>query len=102
MSNNIQLIHDFIQRYWVSANVQEPLQYWSAEFKFNYRKVWVRGNLKIVLTRLIRADLVEVFDNERLVLSYVDQSHQYPGFLGFNDVWESTDCNLEIIKNYLT
>lgn len=42
------------------------------------------GELFVDFFRSLRGDLVTVFHNGKEVISFVDQSHQYPGLLGVN------------------
>lgn len=76
----IDIIRGTVKNHW--KNVPKTyLHPWGEEPQdYDYRKVFVVGNVRIEYTRYIRGDVCEVFygDSKNFVIAYVDQSHQYP------------------------
>jgi hypothetical protein len=44
------------------------------------------GKYKLLHQRLTRGDLIKLQANNRSIITYVDQSYQYSGLLGINDL----------------
>lgn len=78
---------------------EEIYETYLGESKYAFEKVFKRRDLTIRFTRLLRGDLIEAFIGEKEIASWVDQSHQYSGLMGLNDVLINVDAkDLEIYK----
>lgn len=61
-------------------------------------KRWKLDNIEIVHSRQIRGDLIEVFLDKKLIISYVDQTYQYGPLLGVGNIMiDITDNESEIL-----
>lgn len=79
----IRVTRSLIKSNWDSASTKY-LSKFTTERKLE--KTFHVGSLKFVVFRGFRGDLVEVFLNGELAVAYVDQSHQYEGLMGLNDI----------------
>lgn len=78
----VNQIQKYIEKYWNSPDSFKNIPGLET-------RVWnlhQSGILGIVHSRQVRGDLIEVFYDSRLIISYVDQTHAYGGLLGINDV----------------
>lgn len=52
----------------------------------------------LILCRMLRGDLIEVYEGETVKVCWVDQSHAYGGLLGINDVFFGFDMSNDELK----
>ncbi len=62
---------------------------------------WKAGSFVIVHERQVRGDLITIKIQNTMIAQWVDQSHQYPGFLGLNDVWLNPELKAERVAENL-
>ena len=79
--------------YVTSRNVDEPSKYSIKRAIYLYR---------IEVTRCIRGDLVEIYDNyDNIVIEYVDQYFAYSGLMGTND-WKYDKEHLKLLNHVIS
>lgn len=54
--------------------------------KLNWIVTFTMGDYKVVYTWQIKGSLIEIFFDYERVVCWVDQSRQYDGFVGLNDI----------------
>jgi len=85
--NNNQRIIAHVQRLiadnWSTATTKN---YSNFTTERNLEKTFSVGTLDFRVFRGFRGDLIEVSLKDEMVVEYVDQSHQYDGLMGLNDI----------------